>query len=316
MKLSLTSQVADKKCYDVIPKYTSKEKNMMGDIPVYNFDTIIDYSPNNPDPKILFSTSYDHNEDYRSMFALTANQVKGLIVLLQDSLNLLEEQKESQILLESTIKEFGDYLYNSINGNSNSVYRVIIEELSEKKKNLQTLHGDTIFISLKKTKDNSLNEFNTVIRMAIDIDKEILLAIESCKARTTNNRIDKVKELTAHVVKTKLIGLLINESLKYNKINIKPGSSEFNNICKKVYDSNDFIFIFDDSDNGRIKTLIKKNEEESKKIIEDLDSVMKGPKDLGPTLIPLNKPKPIKAMTNEEAKKISENFMKEYNNKK
>ena len=316
MKLSLTSHVADKKCYDVIPKYTSKEKNMMGDIPVYNFDTIIDYSPNNPDPKILFSTSYDHNEDYRSMFALTANQVKGLIVLLQDSLNLLEEQKESQILLESTIKEFGNYLYNSINGNSNGVYRVIIEELSGKEKNLQTLHGDTIFISLKKTKDNSLNEFNTVIRMAIDIDKEILLAIESCKARTTNNRIDKVKELTAHVVKIKLIGLLINESLKYNKINIKPGSSEFNNICKKVYDSNDFIFIFDDSDNGRIKTLIKKNEEESKKIMEDLDSVMKGPKDLGPTLIPLNKPKPIKAMTNEEAKKISENFMKEYNNKK
>ena len=79
---------------------------------------------------------------------------------------------------------------------------------------------------------------------------------------------------------------------------------------------NDFIFIFDDSDNGRIKTLIKKNEEESKKIIKDLDNVMKSPKDLGPTLIQLTKPKPIKAMTNEEAKKISEEFMKEYKNKK
>lgn len=316
MKLSLTSQVADKKCYDVIPKYTPKEKNMMGDIPVYNFDTIIDYSPNNPDPKILFSTSYDHNEDYRSMFALTVNQVKGLIVLLQESLNLLEEQKESQILLESTIKEFSNYLYNSINDNSNGVYRIIIEELSEQDKKLQTLHGESIFISLKKTKNNSLNEFDTILKMAIDIDKEILLAIKSCKARTTNNRIDKVKELTAHVVKTKLIGLLINESLKSNKINITPGSSEFNNICKKVYDSNDFIFIFDDSDNGRIKTLIKKNEEESKKIMEDLDSAMKGSKDLAPTLIPLNIPKPIKAMTYEEAKKISENFMKYYNNNK
>lgn len=314
MKLFTTTQVETKKCYDVIPNYTSEEKKMMGNIPMYNFDTIVDYTPDNPNPKILFSTSYDHNEDYRSMFALTENQIHGLINLLQTSLSTLQAKKEEQETLNATIKEFGNYLCDSLKENELYDYMIVFKELCGKAKNLKTLNGDTTFISLRIKNKNSSNDFYTSIRLAINVDKEILSAININKAKTTNNRIDKVKESLIHIIKTKFIGLVVYAAIKDKES--KLSNDEFNKICQTIYNTIPFEFEFDDSSEGKIKTLIKKNEEESKKIIEDLDSVMKGPKDLGPTLIPLNKPKPIKAMTNEEAKKISENFMKEYNNKK
>lgn len=316
MKLSTTTQVETHNVYDCIPNYTEDEKKMMGDIHTYNFDTIIDCSMNNPNPKILFSTSYDHNEDYRSMFALTENQIRSLITLLQDSLDTLDAKREEEASLEASVEIFGDKLCHSVKENKFNDYKVVIEELSENDKKLQTLHGDTFFISLRNNDNKSSAVFDTILMLAINIDKEILLAINTNKARTTNNRIDKVKETIIHVVKTKLIGYLMFKGLGYNGIHMDSKNPEFNELCKSIYDKIPFEFIFDDSDKGKIKTLIKQNEEDSKKIMKDLDNIMKGPKDLGPTLIPLNKPKPIKAMTQEEAKKISENFMKEYKNKK
>lgn len=314
MELFTTTQVETKKYYDVIPTYTSEEKKMMGDIPMYNFDTIIDYTPGNPNPKILFSTSYDHNEDYRSMFALTENQINGLINLLQTSLSTLQAKKEEQETLNATIKEFGNYLCDSLKGDELYDYMIVFKELCGKEKNLKTLNNDTTFISLMIKNKNSSNDFYTSIRLAINVDKEILSAINLNKAKTSNNRIDKVKKSLIHIIKTKFIGLVVYAAIKDKES--KLSNEEFNKICQTIYDTIPFKFEFDDSDEGKIKSLIKKNEEESKKIIKDLDNVMKSPKDLGPTLIQLTKPKPIKAMTNEEAKKISEEFMKEYKNKK
>lgn len=314
MELFTTTQVETKKCYDVIPTYTSEEKKMMGDIPMYNFDTIIDYTPGVPNPKILFSTSYDHNEDYRSMFALTENQIHGLINLLQTSLSTLQAKKEEQETLNATIKEFGNHLCDALRENELYDYKVIFKELCGKSKNLKTFNGDTTFISLRIKNKNSSKDFYTSIRLAINVDKEILSAIDLNKAKTTNNRIDKVKESLIHVIKTKFIGLVVYAAIKDKES--KLSNDEFNKICQNIYNTIPFEFEFDDSDEGKIKSLIKKNEEESKKIIEDLDSVMKSPKDLGPTLIQLSKPTPIKPMSNEEAKKISEEFMKEYKNKK
>jgi len=316
MKLSTTTQVETHKVYDCIPNYTEDEKKMMGDIPTYNFDTMVDYTVNNPNPKILFSTSYDHNEDYRSMFALTENQIRSLINLLQESLDTLDAKREEQASLEASIEIFGDRLYHAAKENKFNDYKVVIEELSENNKNLQTLHGETFFVTLRTKENNVLGDNKHVLMLAIDIDKEILLAINTNKARITNNRIVRVKETLIHVVKTKLIGYLMFKGLGYNGIHMDSKNPEFNELCKTIYDKILFEFVFDDSDSGKIKTLIKQNEAESKKIMKDLDSIMKGPKDLGPTLIPLNKPKPIKAMTQEEAKKISENFMKEYKNNK
>lgn len=314
MELFTTTQVETKKCYDVIPTYTSEEKKMIGDTPMYNFDTIIDYTPGNPNPKILFSTSYDHNEDYRSMFALTENQIHGLINLLQTSLSTLQAKKEEQEILNATIEKFGNHLCDSLKGDKLYDYMIVFKELCGKEKNLKTLNGDTTFISLKIKNKDSSRDFYTSIRLAINVDKEILSAININKAKTTNNRVDKVKKSLIHIIKTKFIGLVMYAAIKDKKL--KLSNDEFNKICQTIYDTIPFKFEFDDSDEGKIKTLIKKNEEESKKIIKDLDNVMKSPKDLGPTLIQLTKPKPIKAMTNEEAKKISEEFMKEYKNKK
>lgn len=314
MELFTTTQVETKKCYDVIPTYTSEEKKLMGNIPMYNFDTMIDYTPSNPNPKILFSTSYDHNEDYRSMFALTEDQIHGLINLLQNSLSTLQAKKEEQETLNATIKEFGRYLCDSLRENELYDYKVVFKELYGKSKNLKAFNGDTIFVSLMIKNKNSSKDFYTSIRLAINIDKEILSAINTNKAKTTNNRIDRVKKSLIHIVKTKFIGLVIYSAIKDNKP--KLNNDEFNKICQIIYNTIPFEFEFDDSDEGRIIKLIKQNEEETNKIMKDLESVMKGPKDLGPTMIPLSKPKPITSISNEEAKKISEEFMKEYKNKK
>lgn len=316
MNYFTTTQVENKKELNMVPVYTEQEKKLMSDVPTYNFDTIIDYTSDNPNPKILFSTSYNFKEDYRSMFALTENQIHDLINLLNESLDILQAKREENETLKATLQIFSDYIIKSVNENKFDEFKVVFEELSGKYKNAKTMNNLTTFVSLKKLTKNSSGEFDTIVILAVSLDKEITLSINSESHKKGNKldnlNMDSLMKTIERVIKFKFLGGIMSYGLK------NLSNTEISELCKKAYDNLTFEFNLDMSDNGVIKQSIHKAEEESKEIMKQLDSILNPDTDIYNklTTFKLSTPKPIKGMSKEEMDRISKEFMKEYKNKK
>ena len=288
------SCVDDKLEYNVVPIYTEEEKKMMGDIPTYNFDSMIEYYPDNPNPKILFSNTYNHNEMYRSMFALTENQVHGLINLLQESLDALKAKKEEHESLDAQLKIVFDSIYSSFYSDSCCTHDVVIQ-----------YSKSSIFLLEIYRKDFfSYHKFVKIESFRVSIDDEVYNFFQSKKELKDFKFDDEFKNSIIEIFKIKFAEIITDHCSEEFKEEEK---EEFFN-----YAYDDIVYQVVSLPEDYFMSIMEKVLDERKKAMEDVNKFLENMKKQNESSFQnaiLTTPAPIQNMSKEEMNKISREFL-------
>jgi len=303
------SCVDDKLEYDTVPMYTEEEKRMIGDIPTYNFDSILEFSPDNPNPKILFSNTYNHDETYRSMFALTEEQVRKIIDLLQRSLINLDVKKGQYERLNKHLKYLSEFIYNSFIARK--------EKGSARTVEIKYINKDSVLRRKADSNDFLLNVYYPqlipydgyvnvkYVNIIISIDDEVYNFIRSKKELKDFKFDDEFKNSIIDIFKNKFAKIIIDN---YTAGEFKKGEKE--EFFKYIHD--DIIYQVVSLPEEYFMGVVEKVLDERKKAMEDVNKFLENMKKQNEPSFQnaiLTTPAPIQNMSEEEMNKISREFL-------